>query len=182
MGGPGSTAPPAAARASLSPSRPAGPFVRPEGGPIPPAGCASSPEEGRRRAWEERGGAGRAAECRGGSCDAPGEEPLGDPRRSRCAAAAPGRADASPLAVSAQRGGGARLSGGEGRGRAGAGPERQQAARGSRLRLSRRRNPAGDACAPGLGNAAQGKKGGRVGRKESANAVTAGDAEYSRCL
>lgn len=136
MGGPGSTAPPAAARASLSPSRPAGPFVRPEGGPFPPAGCASSPEEGRRRAWEERGGAGRAAECGGGSCGAPGEERLGDPRRSPRAAAAPGRAGASPLAVSAHHGGGARLSGGEGRGRAGAGPERQQAAR-ARAAVSR---------------------------------------------
>lgn len=51
---------------AATPFRPACPFVRPEGGTFPPAGCANSrgvgEEEGPGR---ERGGAGRAAECRG---------------------------------------------------------------------------------------------------------------------
>lgn len=51
---------------AATPFRPACPFVRPEGGTFPPAGCANprgvGEEEGPGR---ERGGAGRAAECQG---------------------------------------------------------------------------------------------------------------------
>lgn len=112
------------------------PLSAPRAAPSRPRGVRALRGRARRRVWEERGGAGREAECRGGSCGTPGEEPLGDPRRSRCAAAAPGRAGASPLAVSTPHGGGARLSGGEGRGRAGAGPDRQRAA-GARASVSR---------------------------------------------
>lgn len=57
VGGPGSDGPLPRPRVPASaPSRPFSPFVRPEGGPFPPAGCASSPGEG---SEEGRGGAGR---------------------------------------------------------------------------------------------------------------------------
>lgn len=98
-----------AARGATGPSR--GRACQPQSPPAPPAplsalrAAPSRPQgvralqgRARRRAGEELGGAGRTPERRGGSRCAHREEPLGDPRHILCAAAAPGRSGASPLA------------------------------------------------------------------------------------
>lgn len=171
-------APPAAARASLSPLPPLQPLCPPRGRPLPARRVCKLSGGGR------GGGSGRSWEDQGGQLSL-GVGAAAHPQRSRSVTRAATRAQppsrgalVTPLwreqtrpsapepeaTVSVQQGGGARLSGWEGRGRAGAGPGPQQATRGVLLLLQRSRTLVRDACAPRLEKRNWGR---RVGRKES---------------
>lgn len=165
-------APPAAARASLSPLPPLQPLCPPRGRPLPARRVCELSGGGRGggpgRSWEDQGGqlslgVGAAAHPQRSSLLTRAATRAQPPPRGALVPP-PWREPAQPAAreppapvatLSAQRGGGARLSGWEGRGRAGAGPGPQQATRGVLLLLPRRRTSARGACAPRLGNSAE---------------------------
>lgn len=175
-------APPAAARASLSPLPPLQPLCPPRGRPLPARRVCELSGGGL------GGGSGRSWEDQGGQLSL-GVGAAAHPQRSRSVTRAATRAQPPPPGAlvlplwreparpaareprapvatkSAQRGGGARLSGWEGRGRAGAGPGPQQATRGVLLLLPRRRTSARARALPGWGTLLKNRRR-RVGRKE----------------